>query len=185
MPEITEISPEEKAKLKLELKELQTNIRELEITSNRRQFARNTISDADMDLHKKWGNRIREIEAIFSAQKTFIGKAAQDDMIFKELLKETFGYDDYLKIMQEYNRRRGGEPSHRISMQYKDSTATALKKKLNEAYEQLKLIRKTLTEINLDGCERFGIAEFMKIISPINTKVPPIEEINKMQRQIN
>ena len=170
--------------LKQELKELQSNIRELEITNNRRRFARNTISDGDMMLHKKWGDRIREIESILSGQKSYSRVRAQEDQIFKDLLKESLGSDDYYRIMQEYNRRIKSEPSHKVTLKNKDSGASEYKKKLLETLELLKEIRQTLTQVNMDGCEKFDVSEFMKTISPVNRIVPTVADITKQQRSI-
>lgn len=184
MEAIKEVSPERLVELKLELKELQSQIRDLDLPGNRRVFARHTISDEDMELHRKLGERIREIEAIFTANKKVENQRRHEDQLFIDLLKESFGLDDYLKIMQEFGRRQRGATHIRVTLKYKDTKAPEYKKKLNELYENLATIRKTLTKINMDGCEMFDMAEFMKLISPLNRMIPPLAEISKEQRSI-
>jgi hypothetical protein len=177
-------SAEEIADMKIELKNLQSSIRDLDITKNRRINARHTVNVDDMERHRAIGERIREIEAIMSSEKRKRVISAQDDQIFKDLLRETLGIDDYIKIMQEYSRRRSGETYLRVTVKHRDSKAGELTKKIINHLDRLKTIRKTLTDLNIKGCAAFGVSEFMRMVSPLNTLVPPIQDIEKEKRSL-
>lgn len=134
-----------------------------------------------------------ELEAIdLNKERVRLGDLLESERN-KELMKifrEIMSQDQLIEIREESeNRMEGGEPKA-LSFSFKRCEEF---KKLHYQYRELakeqleKMIefRILLTDVIDKGCTEFGNAEFLKIISPLNNLIIPLNELRKIRIKNN
>lgn len=110
-----------------------------------------------------------------------IGKI--EDQTLVSILKEIFSKDQMDELYLETRRRIDGMPSVKIVL-FKEKK-DEYKKIATSLAEQLLRARREMTMVFNQGCSVFDKAQFMKVVSPLNTSIQPEVEINKLRRTYN
>ena len=107
-----------------------------------------------------------------------------------EVFKEIFTQAQMVEIKIEAQRRMAGEAPTKVSFSVKDSIDIAkqrdsYRKLAKEQLEKMIEFRILLTSLIEQGCAKFGDAEFLKFISPLNRLIIPLAELEKIKRKEN
>lgn len=119
-----------------------------------------------------------------------IGRAQDASINHKiiEIFRENFTKTQMIEIRTEAERRmKGGEPCG-LSFSIKDSVknkedAGRYKRLSEQQLEKMKEFRILLTTVIKNGCDKFDPTEFMKVISPLNRLIIPLDELAKIKRR--
>lgn len=179
-------------------KEIEGRLRELNISNYafRKAKTRQIFIDEDKLIERE----------VLSKELTFIEKRlseiavelihlhrkddASDTKYIINVLKEIFNEQQFMEIMREAHRRLDGEPPLRVLFNFdKAHSMFDESEKWKGLYarelDKQQEIRIILTRIIDAGCKEFGNEKFMKIISPLNRFVIPVNEINKKKIALN
>jgi hypothetical protein len=109
---------------------------------------------------------------------------------FIDIYKEIFSDAQKAIIGDEIDRRVRGEEPMPIGLNYKDfdyykGGFYKYRDELKKQLEKLIEFRILLTDVIEKGCKQCGDAEFMKIISPLNRLIIPLEELRKIKLKNN
>ncbi len=107
--------------------------------------------------------------------------------IIKNVLKEIFNSEQFDKIMVEVNNRQLGLPPTKVNIGIDNSVNN---KQLAQKYrdiaqvslDALISVRKNITSVIDDGCNRFDKGYFLQCISPLNRAIPTLSELDKLKR---
>jgi hypothetical protein len=124
-----------------------------------------------------------ELSEIYKLENT------ERNMALINLFKEIFEPDQLAELYSECDRRIKGETPFKISFVWKEfnehkSNAAKYKKMVLENIDNMQAFRLRLTNLIDEGCNKFGKAEFLKFISPLNRLILPVGELEKMKRKI-
>lgn len=106
-----------------------------------------------------------------------------------EVFKEIFSGSQLSEIRKEAERRMNGEAGFKMSFDVRNSERNeflykAYKKQLLEQLEKMVEFRIMLTKVIEDGCKKFDQGEFLKVISPLNLLIIPLNELNKAKLRV-
>lgn len=110
-----------------------------------------------------------------------IGKIEDQTLI--GILKEILTQDQMNELYLETRRRIEGVPSVKITLFTEKENP--YKKISTQLAESLLKARREMTLVFNEGCSVFDKGTFMKLVSPLNTSIPPEIEINKLRRIFN
>lgn len=152
------------------------------------------IDERSLMLRENIVKEMAEIEKGFAQIKVEKAELSNRENAVKnkaliEVFSEIFTKEQMVEIKKEAVRRMGGESGFKLSFSVKESIEE--KEKLEQfkaiAIDQLNKwqeVRIILTKVIEAGCQEFGHAEFMKVISPLNRLVIPVSEVNKIRNKI-
>jgi hypothetical protein len=154
---------------------------------------RQGVDHQKFELRKIYAKRITEIEkellAISSEQRS-VQKTRELSVESKllEVFREIFTTDQMREITNEAVRRAKGEHPFRISFSVQEAIQSSTKAQkyrviAKEQLEKMIEFRLLLTRLIEEGCAKFGDAEFLKFISPLNRLIIPLKELEKIKRQ--
>jgi hypothetical protein len=106
-----------------------------------------------------------------------------------EVFKEIFTHEQMVEIKKEAVRRMNGESGFKMSFSIKESVeivekGRVYKKVALEQMEKMIEFRIMLTKVIEDGCKKFDQGKFLKIMSPLNRLIIPINELNKAKLKL-
>lgn len=125
-------------------------------------------------------NRLQEINTIEYKEKN-------KGTILKEILRDVFSEQQMNIIFEELNNRELGLPPTKISIGIDNSVnhkqLTGQYRKLaKSSIDSLISVRKKITSVIDDGCNRFDKGYFLQCISPLNREIPTLSELDKLKR---
>lgn len=132
------------------------------------------------DLKTRVGPLRQELRELHIAEDT------ERNIALMGVFREIFNDSQRKEIMNEVDRRRGGETPMPLGLDFKElerykqgyhKYRTLSKEYLDKMIE----FRIMLTGLIEDGCRKFGNSEFLKFISPINRLIIPVEELKKIK----
>lgn len=131
-------------------------------------------------------SRVSEINAVIDTIKKEMNGETQKNV--SKILREIFSKAQLKQIGDEATNRMNPEYVP-CSMSFSIKEGEQFKYKMYEyrklAQDQMeKMIqfRIVLTRIIEQGCEQFGNAEFLKVISPLNKLIIPLKELEKIKK---
>jgi len=113
---------------------------------------------------------------------------SQVNVVFKNIFNDIFTKEQMNEIRLEAESRVFGNPPTGLSFNIKDcgeikSELTLVKKQLKEYVDKLINTRAILTGIVQDGCKEFDEAKFLKVISPLNRTILPLDYITEIKKR--
>jgi len=169
-------------------KELEQTIQKTGIKSYSGRSDVHRHTEKEIRTRDKAALELLDIDKEIGKLNIEINNFSDKETIFRNLVKEILTNDQWNKLIAEaVNRENGGVPTKLNITAYDTSqTENALslcKKNGRSLIDIIVNIRKAITLINDDGMAKYGKADFLKLISPLNTIVPPVRELEKMQRE--
>lgn len=178
----------ERSDIGLRLNEISLLLKEIPYTKNAVQKISPFKLDATILANRtKLVKEKLALERRLSEIKAELKTNYNEESILKGILSELFTPSQLIAVWKERDRRMSGCPPLRVSIAKKDDSdiISKLRSELSESYAVLTKARTAITEVNRDGCSRFGNGEFLKVMSPVNTSIPSQQEIEKKKRLLN
>lgn len=188
---------EEREKLVIHQEQLSALMRACGVTKNAARKAKvghlkideRTLMARENASFQMEANRKRLIEI-----KGLLREIHEDDDVQRnkkllEVFKDIFTREQLAEIREEADRRMNGTSGFKMSFSVRDSIrnaelAATYKKVALEHLEKMVEFRIMLTKVIDDGCEKFGKADFLTVISPLNRLIIPINELNKAKLKL-
>lgn len=178
----------EKIRIQLLIKELRDKY---DITDNRTRTRSKLVPSEIWDLRAEYVKQVKELdEKIEPIRKKWRDQNLQldkeENVALRTVFAEIFGDQQREEIYKEVERRRNGEMpiptgyDFKELQRYKDERYK-YKQLAKEQIDTMIEFRVMLTGIIKEGCERFGDAEFLKFISPLNKLIIPVDELKKIK----
>jgi hypothetical protein len=110
--------------------------------------------------------------------------STNDYKYFREVVRELFTREQLQIIGREANNRmRGGKNNISLVDVTGNADETKKYKELSEnLLAQLIEARKSLNDVIFNGCKKYGNADFLITVSPVNQALKPIAELGKLKR---
>jgi hypothetical protein len=131
--------------------------------------------------------RICELKA--SLKALYRQKDANRNSLVFEVLKEIFNKDQLKEINKEAGKRAAGDEPQKVLFNlnaaqslYED--VEKWKKLYAGELDKIQEVRILLNRVIEAGCKEFGDAEFLKVISPLNRYVLPLNELKILKRKV-
>jgi hypothetical protein len=180
-------------------RELELAFRECGVSKNQaykiNSTGRTSLPEGTILNRSRLGKELAKIEKELrpikdELQNCYSQENADKNMKLMDVFNEIFTKGQIIEIKKEAERRMSGEAPSKVSFSVKEAVqAKEDKYRYREiAKDQLeKMIefRLLLTGLIEEGCTKFGDAEFLKFISPLNRLIIPVQELEKIKRKNN
>jgi chromosome segregation ATPase len=178
-------------------------LKEIEELHNRREQLHESFQQLEMKIRLLQGKNDDDSTAYRKAlqqdRAPFIAKFNQikerlaeiEKARFQHLcnvIKDTLPMEQVEELLHEHNRRMRGEPPFRPSLptnREEVETYEAYKKLAQNSLNTLIKARVIMNKIMLDGCSRYGNVEFIKLMSPLNSLLSPVPQVETLKKQFN
>lgn len=161
------------------------------LTSNGRY--RENVDDATKErraaLVKEMGEVDRKLIEIKDEKRSLhSSKEAEENKVVNKLLREIFSWRELEQIYLERDRRLAGEHPFKLDF----NIAELIKNKddcrkykafATEQLEKMIEFRILLTKVIEEGCAKFGNADFIKLMSPLNKLIIPLKDLEKVRKE--
>lgn len=153
------------------------------------------LDKEDFEARKNLGLELKILEEEFvqineELRKCFREEESEKNLKLMEVFSEIFTKEQIIEIKKEAERRMAGEHPFRLSFSVREAVEdknrlVRYRKLAKEQLEKMIEFRILLTSLIEKGCESFGDAEFLKLISPLNRLIIPLSELEKIKRKEN
>lgn len=137
--------------------------------------------------HHEVESRICELKA--SLKTLYRQKDANRNSLVFDVLKEIFNEDQLREINKEAGKRAAGNEPQKVlfnldAAQSLYEEVEKWKKLYAGELDKIQEVRILLNRVIENGCKEFGDAEFLKVISPLNRYILPLNELKILKRKI-
>lgn len=146
------------------------------------------------DLRKQYSDELTELNNNLSLVNKDIREfqlkvESERNVALMGVFKEIFNDAQRFEIFKEIDRRRNGETPYPLGLDFKELQRYKdgyfkYREVVKEKVEKMIDFRIMLTGIIEKGCEKFGNAEFLKFIRPLNQLIIPIQELKKEKQKL-
>lgn len=152
------------------------------------------IPSEDIEKHEKLTVTYQEAEKEICEIKEqlhglFRQQEASKNIYILQILSEIFNENQLREINREADRRVNGEPAEKVIFNLDTALsmydqAEKYKKLYAGEIDKIQEIRIILNRVIEEGCKQFGDADFLKVVSPLNRFILPLNELKKLKRQL-
>lgn len=174
----------EQYQLTRRLTEVKLALRENGVTKNAVQFIPHKVEPARLARRGELVEEQLALEGRLRAVKESIKEHTGGRDTLFDVLAESLTAAQLAQLQAEARRRRLGYPPTRVVLEPSDTQdqLRALRTLCEGLLGHLEAARTHLTEVIQEGCHRWGNAAFLRLISPVNTKLPPLEDLDRLKR---
>lgn len=172
-------------------RDLQASISSLGVSANQAYKRPSTIPEETFLLRDNWVSETLKLDKEIIKLNDLLRplyreKESEKNKQLMNIFKEIFSQEQIIEIREETERRMRGELLLPISFTIRDSLQHTedmkrYKKVAQEQLDKMQEFRLTLTKVIEKGCDKFDPTEFMRVISPLNRLIIPIQQISKLK----
>lgn len=173
--------------------EIQKKLASLGLTDNQVKKRDPLVDDSIWALRKGYISELDKIEKATRPLRDELmnldnSRQHNRNRILRALFKEIFTTEQLSEIGEEVDSRSLNNEPRKIAFSFKDNIKIEAEmfryKKLAEhQLSTMKEFRILLTKVIENGCNKFDQTEFMKVISPLNRLIIPLDELAKIKRK--